>query len=46
LEDIALLLGFSEHSAFSRAWRNWTGSTPASARKQLQAARKGPDAIL
>ena len=46
LGDIALLLGFSEHSAFSRAWRNWTGSTPASARKQLQAARKGPDAIL
>lgn len=46
LGDIALLLGFSEHSAFSRAWSNWTGSTPASTRKQLQAARKGPDAIL
>ncbi len=36
LGDIALLLGFSEHSAFSRAWRQWTGSTPAVARRQLR----------
>lgn len=40
LGDIALLLGFSEHSAFSRAWRKWTGTTPATVRKQLLAARK------
>lgn len=32
LSDIALLLGFSEHSAFSRAHRRWTGRTPAQAR--------------
>ena len=36
LGDIALLLGFSEHSAFGRAWRQWTGSTPAVARRQLR----------
>ena len=41
LGDIALLLGFSEHSAFSRAWRKWTGTTPGSARKQIAASQKG-----
>lgn len=46
LGDIALLLGFSEHSAFSRAWRQWTGSTPVSARKQLLAAQKGGGTVL
>jgi AraC-like DNA-binding protein len=28
LSDTALLLGFSEHSAFSRAFRRWHGQTP------------------
>lgn len=32
LGDIALLLGFSEQSAFNRAFRRWTGTTPARAR--------------
>ena len=40
LGDIALLLGFSEHSAFSRAYRRWTGNTPARARKQTAMAYK------
>ncbi|MDX1802468.1 MAG: AraC family transcriptional regulator ligand-binding domain-containing protein [Alcanivorax sp.] len=33
LGDIAMLLGYSEHSAFSRAFRHWTGQTPAQARR-------------
>ena len=32
LSEIALLLGYSELSAFSRAFRRWTGSTPRSYR--------------
>lgn len=35
LGDIALLLGFSEQSAFNRAFRRWTGDTPARVRRQL-----------
>lgn len=26
--DVALLLGYSEHSAFTRAFKEWTGKTP------------------
>ncbi|BAP12969.1 putative transcriptional regulator [Alcanivorax sp. NBRC 101098] len=40
LGNIALLLGFSEHSAFSRAYRRWTGTTPARTRKQVGEAYK------
>jgi len=32
--EIAWLLGFSEQSAFSRAFKRWTGSSPASYRRQ------------
>jgi len=32
LSEIAFLLGFSEQSAFTRAYKRWTGSTPAAAR--------------
>ena len=28
IADIALLLGYSEHSAFSRSYKEWTGVTP------------------
>lgn len=32
IADIALLLGYSEHSAFTRAYREWTGMSPQQAR--------------
>ena len=34
LSDIALLLGFSEQSAFTRAYRRWTGRSPGRQRRQ------------
>ncbi len=38
LTEIAFLLGYSELSAFDRAFRRWTGETPQAARKRLTAA--------
>ncbi|WP_235706176.1 AraC-like transcriptional regulator QhpR [Acidiphilium iwatense] len=37
LGEIALLLGYSEQSAFSRAFKKWTGVTPLDYRKQCLA---------
>jgi len=34
LTEISYLLGFSEPSSFTRAFRNWTGSSPSQARAQ------------
>jgi AraC-like DNA-binding protein len=34
VKDIAFRLGFSDPSAFSRAFRRWTGGAPASYRQQ------------
>ena len=34
LTDIALLLGFSEQSAFTRAYRRWTGNSHGRERRQ------------
>lgn len=36
LAEIALLLGYSEQSAFQRAFRQWTGQTPLAWRRQPQ----------
>jgi len=33
--DIALLLGYSEHSAFTRGYRQWTGVTPQAWRESI-----------
>jgi len=33
--DIALLLGYSEHSAFTRAYKEWSGKTPQQERESL-----------
>lgn len=35
--DIAMLLGYSEHSAFTRAFKEWSGETPQRARLTQQA---------
>lgn len=36
VSEIAFLLGFSEQSAFTRAFKRWTGETPAAARHGLR----------
>jgi AraC-like DNA-binding protein len=36
LTEISLLLGFSEPSSFSRAFKNWTGKAPSEARQARQ----------
>lgn len=38
LAEIALLLGYSEQSAFTRAFRHWTGLAPAQWRRQSAAS--------
>lgn len=35
LTDIAMLLGFSEQSAFTRAYRRWRGNSPGRERRKL-----------
>ena len=37
LSEIALLLGYSEQSAFTRAFGKWTGTTPMQARRAIKA---------
>jgi AraC-like DNA-binding protein len=37
--EIGFMLGFSEPSAFSRAFRRWTGRTPMGVRKELSESR-------
>ena len=37
LQEVAYLLGFTEYSAFSRAYKQWTGTSPAQVRAVAQA---------
>lgn len=41
LADVAFLTGFSEQSAFTRAFKRWEGQTPRSFRLATQTARNG-----
>lgn len=46
--DIALLLGFAEQSSFTRACKEWTGSTPTEYRRRGDSAadpRRPPDSL-
>ena len=40
LTDIALLLGYSEVSAFNRAFKRWMSSTPAEYRRQIARSQR------
>lgn len=42
LVEVALLLGYSEQSAFSRAFRAWSGNTPERYRRHLQQSCPSP----
>ncbi|WP_186001815.1 AraC family transcriptional regulator [Corallococcus sp. Z5C101001] len=42
IAEVAYLLGYSEPSAFHRAFRRWTGMTPSEARGQSDALRARP----
>jgi AraC-like DNA-binding protein len=41
VDDVAVLLGYAEASAFHRAFRRWTGETPGSFRRQRMPAHAG-----
>jgi AraC-like DNA-binding protein len=42
IDEIALLLGFSDASAFTKAFRRWTGQTPADFARTRPAPAAGP----
>ncbi len=45
LVEVATRLGYSEQSAFSRAFRFWMGLSPNAYRARLQACREDPDLL-
>jgi AraC-like DNA-binding protein len=42
LSEIAFLLGYSEASAFNRAFKRWTGMTPLACRYQAASSGSAP----
>ena len=44
LTEIAYLLGYSEVSAFNRAFKRWTGSTPSTTSGRSDEVRPAPSA--
>jgi len=42
MADIAEMVGFSDLSTFSQAYKRWTGLAPSTARKNMQAGAEAP----
>jgi len=42
IEDVAYAMGFSQPSAFHRAFKRWTGATPAAIRSARKVNRRAP----
>jgi AraC-like DNA-binding protein len=45
IDEVAFLTGFSETSAFARAFKRWTGDTPAAYRRSHSADRIGQEVV-
>ncbi|MEX2208263.1 MAG: AraC family transcriptional regulator [Myxococcota bacterium] len=46
LTEVAFLLGYSDLSAFGRAFRRWTGTTPAAQRRRLRSEASGAATVV
>lgn len=46
LTEIAFLLGYSDLSAFDRAFRRWLGTTPAAQRRKLRSEASGAASVV